>query len=238
MKTRVGALAAGALVLLALAVTAVGATLNEHKFSMSFSKKTPATSTGIKFSTDRYTYKAPASDEKANPVTKIVFTLAPGTRTDPSVVPLCKQSALEESGATACPKGSKVGTGKAVVITGVDIFDPVEEDVAIFATRGGLLAHLTGLQSAVIPLTLKGNKLTAVVPRVCLPGGTPADDCSKGEAVLTELTATLAARSKGRKALVRTPPTCPSTRKWVSKAAYQFRSGDKETKTSVTTCKR
>jgi hypothetical protein len=219
-----------------LAVPAAAATRNDHKFSMTYSKAKPSTSTGVSFVTDRFAYVAPPAGQAPLHVTRSVFTMAPGTRTDTSVVPACTAAKLLAGGKEACA-ASKVGQGTAIVITGLSI-DPVKETVTVFGGKKQLLAYLEGLATSVVELTLKGNKLTAEVPRTCLPPGTIADGCSNGEAVLKTLDVRLNAKKKGKRALVKTPPRCPASGKWTNKATYTYDNGDTETKTSTTRCRK
>jgi hypothetical protein len=207
---------------------ALAATRSEHHFSLTFSAKKPGASTGVKFLTDRFNYKAPPQGQMADRVATVTFTMPPGTRTNLAAYPKCTRAALEAKGPQACPSGSKVGTGKATVITGLPI-DPVTLTAQVFVKRAGLLAYLTGSgQTQVIEMSMSRNKIVAPVPRKCLV----ATDCSKGEAVLKTLTVTL---QKGK--LVKTPSTCPRSGKWTSSAVYKYVNGDSERETSTSPCK-
>jgi hypothetical protein len=211
------------------ATPAFAAVRHEHKFGLSFSAKTPASATGVKFLTNRSSYKAPPQGQPADRVAKTTFILSPGSRTNPGAYPACPKTALEAKGPMACPKGSNVGSGNASVITGLPI-DPINLTAQIFATKGGLLAYLTGSgQTQVLEMSLKGNKIVAAVPQKCLV----PSDCLKGEAVLKLLSVTL---KPGK--LVTTPPKCPATRKWTNTAIYAYANGDTEKETSTTPCKR
>lgn len=209
-------------------VPALAAVKHEHKFSLSFSTKATKAQTGVKFLTDRYAYKAPPPGQLAERVATVTFVMAPGTKTNPNAFPSCKRSALEAKGPGACPKGSKVGTGKAQIITGLPI-DPVNMTAQIFTTRNGLLTYMTGSgQTQVITLSVRGNRLIAPVPRKCLI----PSDCTQGEAVLKRLSVTL---NKGK--LVTTPSRCPKSKKWVNTALYKYVNGDTERETSTSSCK-
>ncbi len=221
----------------ALAVPVLAAVRHEHKFSMTFSSKKPKSSTGISFSTNRVGYKVPAPGTQADPVSKLVFTLQKGTKINTSVVPACSKTKLDAQGPTACPSKSKVGSGSATVITGLPALDPVKETVTLFAKKGGLLAYLQGAQNLTIELSAKGNKLSTKVPQVCLPGGTPADNCKNGEAVLTILTTKIKAKKTSKGAFTTTPRSCPKSHKWTNKVVYTFRNGDTETEKSTSSCK-
>ena len=122
-----------------------------------------------------------------------------------------------------------MGTGKAVVITGLPTVDPLNMTAEIFTTKGGLLTYLTGKgQRQVIALTMKGNRIVAAVPRKCLN----PSDCTQGEAVLKRLSVTL---NSGK--LVTTPAKCPASHKWTNTVLYKFVNGDTEKETSTSPCK-
>ena len=210
-----------------LVVPAYAATRNEHKFNLAFSTTAANSKSGVKFLTDRFDYKAPPQGELADRVATVTFVMAPGTRTNPNAYPACSAKILER-GPSACPKGSKVGTGKAEVITGLP-FDPIKLTAQVFAKRNGLVTYLTGAgQTQIIELSMKSNKIVAAVPRKCLI----PSDCTQGEAVLKRLSVTLA---PGK--LVMTPRRCPPSGKWTTTAVYRFVNGDRETVTSISKCK-
>ena len=219
-----------------LAAPAAAATRSEHHFKMSFSKKAPNVPTAVSFGTDRFNYAAPPIGQAADRVAKTVFVMHPGTRTDTRAVPNCTLATLEAN-PDGCPSGSKVGAGTATAITGLTGLDPVEFDVTVYAARNGLLAHLAGLTIQNIELAMKGNRITADVPRICSPGGSLGDNCSNGDTVLKTLNVKLDARKRGKRALVRTPRRCPASGVWTNKAIYAFVNGDTETQTTTTKCR-
>jgi hypothetical protein len=229
------------LIILALVVAtpAVAATRSEHHFSMSFSKKTPATSTGISFVTDRFSYVAPPVGQKADRVAKIVFTMAPGTKTDTRATAVCSKAQLEQGGLTACPAGAKVGTGTATAITGLVDLDPVSFQVTVLAKRYGLLAFLAGGGvTQIVELSMSGNKITTEVPRICSPGGALENDCANGDTVLKQMSVKIAPHKRGKHMLVRTPKRCPKAGVWTNTATYTFVNGDTETEKSTTPCRK
>lgn len=213
---------------LLVAVPAGAASRDEHHFSLAFSAKNPRSNSGITFTTDRFQYKAPPPGQLADRVASVTFQLAPGSRINTAAFPACSKSALTARGPGACPRGSQVGSGRAVIITGLPI-DPVKMTAKVFSAKNGLLTYLTGSgQTQVLALSASGGKIVAPVPHVC-----PTGDCSQVEAVLKYLTVTL---KPGK--LVTTPGKCPATRKWTNKAVYKYVNGDVETQTSSSACKR
>jgi hypothetical protein len=216
-----------ALAIALLAVPASAAIRHEHHFSLAFSAKAAHAQSGVTFTTDRFNYKAPPPGHLADRVQSVTFQMAPGTRTNTSAFPSCSKSALSARGPGACPRGSLVGTGKAVVITGLPI-DPVKMTAKVFTTRGGLLTYMSGSgQTQVIALSMSGSKILSPVPHVC-----PTGNCKQVEAVLKYLKVTLKPSR-----LITTPPKCPTSRKWTNKAVYKFVNGDVETETSTSACK-
>jgi hypothetical protein len=210
------------------ATPALAASRSEHHFKLSFSTQAPGAQTGIKFLTDRYTYKAPPQGQVADRVASTTFIMAPGTRTNLAAYPKCTKAALEAKGPMGCPARSRVGSGSAKVITGLPI-DPIALTAQIFVKKAGLLAYLTGSgQTQVIEMSMVRNRIVAQVPRKCLV----ATDCTQGEAVLKTLTVTL---KPGK--LVTTPRSCPSSRKWTNRVLYKYVNGDTETLTSASPCK-
>jgi hypothetical protein len=225
-------------VLLALAVAApaaLAATRSEHKFKLTFTSATPAANTGIKFLTDRFDYEAPKAGEKADTVATTTFIMQKGTKTNTSAVPNCSKATLVAEKPENCPKGSKVGSGKAWVITGLPSVDKstgLEEEAQIFAGKGRLFAYLTGLRTTVIELPMKGNRIIAAVPRLCLVD--TEKNCESGEAVLKKLQVSI----KPSKGLIKTPRTCPASGKWTNSVQYRYANGDAETVKSTSRCKR
>jgi hypothetical protein len=220
-----------ALVVLAAAIVATpafAATRSEHHFTLTFTKTTTSTHTGTKFVTDRFAYRAPPQGQLADRVARTTFVMAPGTRTNLAPFPTCTKAALLAKGPMACPKGSRVGSGSASVITGLPI-DPIKLTAQIFVEKGGLIAYLTGSgQTQVIEMSVKANKIIAAVPRKCLI----ESDCSQGEAVLKLLKVTI---DPGK--LITTPPRCPGSHRWTNTAVYAYVNGDIERETSTTPCK-
>lgn len=223
-----------------LAVNPVAAALrSEHTLKLKLSAKTTKKSTGATISTTRTLSPADAA-AKAVRVTKIVFALPAGTKFNTAAATRCSVAALQARGAAGCKAGSAIGGGTAEAITGTP-FDPIRQQVAVYATKSGLAAILTGVQTAVLPLKLKGNKITAVLPRICRPPGTLANDCASGDILLKALDVTLKAKTRGKgsklKRLITAPASCAGGR-WKSSATYTFSNGDTEVRRASATCRR
>ena len=233
--TRAWLLLAAAVTATLLAANPVAAALrSEHTLTLKLSAKTPKKSTGATITTSR-TVTPPALR-----VTKIVFALPAGTKVNTAAATRCSVAVLQAQGAAGCAAGSAVGGGTAAAIAGTP-FDPIRQQVAVYATSTGLAAILTGLQTAVLALKVKDNKITAVLPRICRPPGTLANNCASGDVILQELDIKLDAKTKGSgsraKRLITTPAKCVGG-KWRSSATYTFSNGDTEVRRSNTNCRR
>ncbi len=228
-----------ATVALIAAVPAAAAVRSEHTLTLKLSAKTTKKSTGATITSDRNVTPPPAGSP-ALLVTKIVFALPSGTKFNTAAATRCSVATLQAQGAAGCKPDSAIGGGSATAITGTP-FDPVRQQVAVYATNTGLAAILTGLQTAVLPLKLKDNKITVALPRICRPPGTAADGCSTGDIVLKGLDITLKATSKGKgskaKRLITTPAKCVGG-KWKTSATYTFSNGDTEVRKSTSACRR
>jgi hypothetical protein len=252
------AIAAAGVLALAAAGLAVGkaGTGTHHEFDLTFTAKKELKSTGIHLVSDRSGYQPPAAGQSANPVTRMDITLAAGTKTNVDAAgSQCSRLTLERRGPGGCSPESKIGAGKATLVTGQPAIDPIQENVQIVVTHDvdsqtagqqkGVFLYLTGRRKA-IPAEVPrgGHTLTVEVPQFCLAGDDPATSpCDNGEAVLTKIDAKMEKRSFRRTTgtttlLVRTPRKCPRSRKWRNKVVYSYRSGPTETVTSTSSCKR
>ena len=231
-------IAAAVAATLLVAIPAAAAVRSEHTLTLKLSATKTKRSTGATIKTDR-NYTAPAAGAAAVLVTKIVFAFPSGTKFNTAAATRCSVAVLQAQGAAGCPAGSAIGGGSAFAITGTP-FDPIRQQVAVYATTTGLAAILTGLQTAVLPLKVKDNRITAVLPRVCRPPGTAANNCASGDIILKGLDIKLKARTKGSgsraKRLITTPAKCTGT--WRSSATYTFSNGDTEVRRSTSSCRR
>lgn len=231
-------LAAAVAASLVVALPAVAAVRNEHTLTLKLSATLPKRSTGATITSDR-NFTPPPAGQKAVLVTKIVFALPAGTKFNTAAATRCSVATLQAQGAAGCPANSSIGGGTAAAITGTP-FDPVRQQVAVYATTTGLAAILTGIQTAVLPLKVKDNKITVVLPRICRPPGTVATDCATGDIVLTSLDIALKAKTKGSgskvKRLITSPGKCVGG-KWKSSATYTYSNGDTEVRRTTAKCR-
>lgn len=212
--------ALGALAVAAVGVSIAGAgTKNGVTFETKYSSKKPDSSTGFKTNISGAPRDAQGRLEAA---TQVVVTFERGTAFNTSVPANCKRSALAARGPAGCSKKSIVGKGQAQAISGLSSIDPVKEAITAYNTKNGILFYLTGLQTAILPGTLKGSTLKVTVPPFPVPGN------PKG-AVLTSFVlnvpalsrTTTAKATRTKKSYVTTPAKCKKG-KWTVKATFRY----------------
>ena len=155
-------------------------------------------------------------------ITSAVFRLPAGTRIDTTAVERCSASdeEIRASGPSACPPGSKVGSGKLTAVTGFGPpTDPVAGDVTVFNGADQLIEVVTvpGTQTVagMDRLSVEGNVLTAHPPAI--PGGPP-----DGRTAVKDIQLTI-----DRSGYVTTPPEC-EVPGWAYGASYEFANGAKQ----------
>jgi hypothetical protein len=210
---------------LAVAAVAIGASATSgttvQNFDQKYSTKSPGKSTGTTFSTSSTDESNPRNKQPKR-VTNFDITFPKGSKIDNKAIPQCKADENDFAQAPtpddACPKGSRLGTGAVAARTpfnGVADFTGVA--YAYNANKGLLL--FVNIQSANQTLLLKpkfsGLKLKTAVPHTCIPPNIPANDCKDAsgvsqEAILTSFNLKTKPMGKKGKAVIRTPPTCPS----------------------------
>jgi hypothetical protein len=165
-------------------------------------------------------YRNP-SDPNAKPpaITGAVFRLPAGTRIDTNAVEQCTATddEIRMAGPSACPPGSRVGSGKLTAVTGFGPpADPVSGDVTVFNGDKQLIEVVTvpGTQAVagMDRLTIEDNVLTAHPPNT--PGGPP-----DGRTSVKDITIKI-----DRGGYVTSPRFCGSAG-WGYSAHYEFANG-------------
>jgi hypothetical protein len=251
-KLFIGALV-GALV---LAFAAVAFGVSEQTFTMSFSKKTKKTSTGINFQVHSEDNENTANNNLPKSTRRLRIKMPAKTRIQPAAAPQCKATDQEftDEGKAACPKGSQVGTGKAIARFKSASLQNVNVVVTAFNAPKGLILYLEPDIS--VPFILRpkwtgnldnGPTLDTRVPANCVasseaPDGKCRDNAGNEgfEAVLTDFQLSTVARNKGkgkkRKNLIRTPTKC-GTAQWTFTANWTYSDGTTERRQSKSACK-
>jgi hypothetical protein len=130
-----------------------------------------------------------------------------------------------------------VGTGALTAITGFGApADPVKADVTVFNGGHELIELVsvkgTNTTAGLDRLQIQGRTLVAKPPST--PGGPPDGRTSVQRIELSFP----AIRSPQGRAFVTTPPSCPSSGAWTSRASYGFADGGHTMLTSLTPCTR
>jgi hypothetical protein len=219
---------------LVLALAASASAVFKQDFSLKFTQKKPAKSTGLTAVLQSSDPDAPGAKPKG--VRKIAIKFPAGTLFDTGVPTPCRatDASIQTSNGGVCPRGSKVGAGNAEAVTGFGAgVDPIQESVVAYSNTNEIIFFLRPKgpvgQTLVLRGKLKASKsgptLTTVVPPLCLPGGSPPE-CKNGEAVLTKFELVVKGISKTikkkRRNYVTTPSKCPGSKKWTTKGTFTY----------------
>ncbi|HLM51960.1 MAG TPA: hypothetical protein VK279_15550 [Solirubrobacteraceae bacterium] len=213
----------------ALSLAATAQAQVTQNADIKFTSKKPGSSTGI---------IAALRGERTDPqvkipgATKIVVAFPSGTKFNTDVPGLCRANGqqVQQSNGSVCPRNSRVGTGNALADATPVIAAPVSEQIIAFNRNNGIFFYLQGLQTAVLTSTVRGNKLTTVVPPFPLPGG--------GVAALTDFTLRTRPVKKSGKNWITTPKSCPSSGAWTSTTTFTYATAPTDIVTSTTPCTR
>jgi hypothetical protein len=213
------------LLLASMALIAAGAAVASPQFSATFGltylSHTPGAPSG---QVPLMTWTDPgAPAEVPKTIEKIELTFHPGTRFDTSALARCHASddEIKSKGPSACPKASTLGTGHttAVLSSGSEFVT----DVTLFNARGEII----------VLVALNGTPVTEFRDRV------------KGRTITIEpvLPAGVALKRLklhiGRHSTYMTnPPSCPRSRKWITKARFTYVDGSSQTLRDSSPCKR
>src|SRR4051812_14756264 len=220
---------------LAPAATAIAEPTARVEYSDGFTTKTPGAPSGRVFHDKFFDAKDP--DAKPPAVQHVHVQLPKGARFDTSAVPACgaTDAQLMAQGPSACMPGSQVGTEVFTFDSGVDGPNRlVTNDITFLNDPGELIIltkeRQTGAQVVVRGKVTKDSLDFELDP---LPGTPPEGGADRQEDSTFPVTV-----GPTGKPWLRTPPTCPKSRKWTFRVDYTFRNGEKVTKRSSSRCKR
>jgi hypothetical protein len=198
-------------------------------FEFTYSSKSPGSPSGI----DGFSTWSDPGEPGGKPkeIYRLELVFHPGTRLDTSGLPVCRASdeEVQRLGVRACPASTKLGFVRAegAIVTG-QRFNPV---ATLFNAK----------REIIVVVRLNGRTLTnfrddvrrsSITINFKIPGGIS----------LTSMRAHIPRhsrkRGKRRKAYMRTPPTCPSSGVWTTKATFTYRDGSAQALAAVTPCKR
>lgn len=216
----------------ALASVTVAVDAHASSVSLRFAARTPAKQSTMRLFL-RYT-RPGQPGAKPSPIRRLVIDAPAGTRFHSASFPSCGASDAEvmADGPAACPAASRIGGGPITVLTGFGKpFDPFVSPTAVFNDgRGWLEVSQTPDEPrrtiAVTRLTVNGRRISGDI--AATPGGPP-----DGQSAVSTVDFSFGARR-----YITTPPGCPKTRRWVTKAGYTFADGRTEAVRGTTPCVR
>jgi hypothetical protein len=205
-----------------------------------YSAKKPSKSTGTTFSTSSTDDQNTSKNKQPKRVTNFDITFPKGSKIDSKAAPQCKATdndfANAENPDDACPKGSKLGSGKVAARLPFDSpLGDIDGVVSAYNAPKGLLLFVNlqeANQTLVLRPKFKGLRLLTTVPHSCVPPNRPDQDCRPGgtgepqDAVLVnfQLKTKAIKDKKTKRQLITTPKTCPSGG-WTFKADIKFADG-------------
>jgi hypothetical protein len=220
------------------AAPALAGTGSRQSAKVVFVEHRPGLPSALAFDVD---YVNPSDPQGKPPAVRTVFeTLAQDARFDTSVPARCDASdaQLMAEGASACPSGSKVGTGYLRIDTGFP--EPTrffDVDVTFFNNTNQLIflsrERTTGVR-VVSRAPIQGSHLTSMAPT--LPGTPP--DGGALDAVHTRFDAISREVDGARHGYITTPSACPGGGAWTNTLAFTYADGVTQTVMSPSPCTR
>ena len=167
-------------------------------------------------------------------IDQIAITFPPSTRFDTRAVARCPRATDEEvqqaeNGISdVCPAASKVGTGKGTAYLG-DNPDPITFDLGLYNRAGGMVLDivLNGKTAFWAAPTIVGRKLTI-----------PLTQTPSLNARITAFELAVSRKGTRRRPYLRTPATCPRSRKLAASLAARENGAGTETTRDTTACRR
>ena len=225
----------------AIAIAAEGTSgTTVQKYEQTYSQKKGNKSTGTSFQTSSTDDTNTAKNRQPKRVTNFDIKFPAGSKIDSKAAPQCKATdtdfANAENPDDACPKGSKLGSGKVAARLPFDSpLGDVDGVVTAYNANKGLILFVN-LQEANQTLVLRpkfsGLNLRTTVPHSCVPPNRPDQGCRPGgtgepqDAVLVDfqLKTKAITNKKSKRVLIRTPKTCPSGG-WTFTASIKYADG-------------
>ena len=229
---------------LVVAAVAIAATANNgntvQTYEQTYSAKKPGKSTGTTFVTTSTDDTNTAKNRQPKRVTNFDIKFPPGSKIDSKAAPQCKATdndfASADNPDDACPKGSKLGSGKVAARLPFDSpLGDIDGTVTVYNANKGLILFVNlaeANQTLVIRPKFSGLTLKSPVPHSCVPPNRPDQDCRPGgtgepqDAVLVNFALKTKAvkDKKTKRQLITTPKTCPSGG-WTFTAKVKYADG-------------
>jgi hypothetical protein len=216
--------------------TTVAQTGSRQTAAAEFVEQQPGVPTALRFSVDYMNPDDPSAKPPA--VRRVLETLAQGARFDTTVPEQCSATdpQLMLQGETACPPGSKVGTGFIRIDTGFPEPDRfIEVDVTFLNNSDQLIFLTTDRDTGthvVSRATVEGGTLTSSAPP--LPGTPP--DGGAIDVVRTQLDEISQVVGRETRGYITTPPRCPSNHLWVNSLSFTYADGVTQSVASPSRC--
>lgn len=160
------------------------------------------------------------------------------TRFNHYAIPRCNASDAEliARGKAACPKGSKIQSGRIAMDTGSPFGVPriVYLRTMTFNSRGGFVSLGEAKNfpfRGVVRSRHRGD--TVVVDYADAPGKPPPDSYSALKVMLTSGPPIV----RDGRAFVRTPPTCPASGRWTTRYKFIYHDGVTQTEATHAPCR-
>jgi hypothetical protein len=215
---------------------AIAQTGSRQTAEVTFVEQRPGVPTALTFSVDYVNPDDP--DAKPPAVRTVVETLAQGAHFDTSVPEQCGASdaQLMLQGESACPPGSRVGTGFIRIDTGFPEPNRFIEVDVVFLNNANQLIFLntdrdTGAR-VVARGTIHGGRLTSSAPP--LPGTPP--DGGAIDVVETQLDSISRDVGGELRGYITTPPECPPGHAWVNTLSFTYADGVTQSVESPSPC--
>jgi hypothetical protein len=247
----------GALIAAAIALAAPTTTL-EVKASPSKASKSKKKLRAIRL-TINTTFADPAAAQPP-PLRKVVIRFNEGGTYNGKLFPKCKFSAVQAQGPSACPKGSKIGTGTATA-SAKPVIDLVNAKVTIYngEPKGGnptvILYNVPDISS---PIAVQGTVakksavscgdggrcdyvLTFDVPDIPTLPGQPNASVLTVKTTTSNVFVKKKKRVRGKRRTVKIPLIGAPTKckgKWVADSTVTFADGTTATAKTSTSCKK
>jgi hypothetical protein len=211
--------------------------------SVTFTTAKPGAPTGSRFDATWHDPNDPNNpDAKPPALQTLIVTYAPGTVIDTSALPRCTASDAELmlEGASACPAASQLGTGQFVTDEGSPSPFPryITYAAWLFNNTGEQVGFSQSTDPPMNPPVrntsrgkIEGATVTTTLPT--FPSGGPPDN---PDTALKTMDISGGPIVNGRRAYLRTPPSCPASGYWTTKTTFVYHDGVSQTVETHSPC--
>ena len=257
MRRLIAGLLSTALLLVAVASGAFGASgatgTTDQNSQIGFTTTARAKSAGVRIAISSTDPTNTTRNRQPKRITNFDITFPRGSTIDSKAAPQCKATdndfAQADNPDDACPRGSKIGIGRAAMRLPFPGSADFLGTVSAYNANKGLVLFVnfpTANQTLVLRSKFRGLRLLTPIPHTCVPPTTPQNNCSDSfgnpqEAVLVQLALSTRPKSHrsplGVRRLIKTPRTCPSDG-WTFHANFKYADGTTLKIPSKSSCRR